>query len=63
MTIYLSLFTGLWNVCLNNFKDIKYLYDRVFNGCRHILDEEYHFLDSFLRPRKYCYSLLTTLAM
>jgi len=41
---------GLWNVCLNNFKDIKYHYDRIFNGCRHVLDEEYHFLDYFLRP-------------
>ncbi|KAI9558900.1 hypothetical protein GHT06_015689 [Daphnia sinensis] len=41
---------GLWNFCLRDFKDVKHLYDRVFNGCRHVLDEEYHIIDWLLRP-------------
>merc|ERR1712116_117238 len=41
---------GLWNFCLQDFKDVKHLYDRVFNGCRHVLDEEYHIIDWLLRP-------------
>jgi len=41
---------GLWNVCLQDFKDVKHLYDKIFNGCRHVLDEEYHIIDWLLRP-------------
>ena len=42
--------SGLWNVCLQDFKDVKHLYDKIFNGCRHVLDEEYHIIDWLLRP-------------
>ncbi|KAK2725652.1 uncharacterized protein LOC136032101 isoform X2 [Artemia franciscana] len=41
---------GLWNACFDDFKDIRHHYDRSFTGCRHVLDEEYHFIDDFLRP-------------
>merc|ERR1712071_563854 len=45
-----NLFNLDWNFCLQDFKDVKHLYDRVFNGCRHVLDEEYHIIDWLLRP-------------
>uniref|UniRef100_T1J6A5 Claudin n=1 Tax=Strigamia maritima TaxID=126957 RepID=T1J6A5_STRMM len=42
---------GLWNVCLNNFRDPLYLYDMVFNGCRYIPIEDLWFIrDQILEP-------------
>uniref|UniRef100_T1JEE8 Uncharacterized protein n=1 Tax=Strigamia maritima TaxID=126957 RepID=T1JEE8_STRMM len=42
---------GLWNICLNNFRDPLYLYDMVFNGCRYIPIEDLWFIrDQILEP-------------
>jgi len=42
---------GLWEICVYNFHDYMYLYDRVFQGCLWIPDEEQHFLrDQLFEP-------------
>lgn len=43
---------GLWEACFNSFRDTNYLYDREFNGCKWLFDEDYAFLLDFLEPRK-----------
>lgn len=44
---------GLWEACFKRFVDIYYRYDREFQGCKWIFDEDYNFIQNFLSPRKY----------
>ena len=48
----ISIFVGLWEVCLNNFHDMRHQYEYRFNGCRHILLEEYDIIREEIQPRK-----------
>ncbi|KAG8195363.1 hypothetical protein JTE90_001381 [Oedothorax gibbosus] len=41
---------GLWEACFKRFVDIYYRYDREFQGCKWIFDEDYNFIHSFLSP-------------
>jgi len=41
---------GLWEACFKGFVDIYYRYDREFQGCKWIFDEDYNFIQSFLSP-------------
>ena len=50
---YLFNFTGLWEVCLNGFHDMRHQYEYLFMGCRHILLEEYDIIRDEIQPRKY----------
>lgn len=42
---------GLWQACFQNYKDYRYLYDRVYDGCYWTLAEEMHVIeDQMGRP-------------
>lgn len=45
---------GLWEACFVQFRDVNYLFDREFRGCKWLFDEDYAFLLDILEPRKYC---------
>jgi len=36
---------GLWTTCFHDYHDLRYLYDRVYNGCYWNLSEEMHVID------------------
>ncbi|KAG8238016.1 hypothetical protein J437_LFUL016235 [Ladona fulva] len=41
---------GLWEVCLNDFDDVRHWYDTKFNGCMWIFEEEYYIIHDILLP-------------
>ncbi|KFM76945.1 hypothetical protein X975_00950, partial [Stegodyphus mimosarum] len=41
---------GLWEACFKRFVDIYYRYDREFQGCKWIFDEDYNVIHDFLSP-------------
>lgn len=43
---------GLWEACFNHFRDTNYQYDREFQGCKWLFDEDYAFLLDILEPRE-----------
>ena len=53
-TYFLSLFTaGLWQACFDGFHDKGHQYEVTFNGCKHILLEEYDIIRYEVAKRKY----------
>lgn len=48
--MYYFFFTGLWEVCFENFDDFRHHYDNRFTGCWWVFEEEYYIIDDFLLP-------------
>ena len=45
--------SGLWQACFNGFHDKGHQYEVTFNGCKHILLEEYDIIRYEVAKRKY----------
>jgi len=44
------LHAGLWEFCLNGFRDRQLQYERVFTGCLHIFQEDYDIIRHEIQP-------------
>ncbi|KAA0203659.1 hypothetical protein HAZT_HAZT007401 [Hyalella azteca] len=42
---------GLWQACFRNYRDYRYFYDRIYDGCYWTLSEEMHVIDDQIRKR------------
>ncbi|XP_018018773.1 uncharacterized protein LOC108675284 isoform X4 [Hyalella azteca] len=40
---------GLWQACFRNYRDYRYFYDRIYDGCYWTLSEEMHVIDDQIR--------------
>lgn len=51
-TSFFPLASGLWQVCLNGFQDMRLQYEVKFYGCKHILLEDYDIIRDEIQPRE-----------